>query len=531
MERSASCFQYQPLGYYRGSSRKLDHAADVSAHSPYVSPGALGDVPSESSTLAIAFHFTGKNWLTISGVSILILAPCFWHHEIVASDLGSHLYNSWLVQLIRRGQLPGLWISPQHTNILFDLMLSNLGAIFGLQAAEKLTVSLSVLTFFWGAFAFMSAAVRRAPWNLLPCIALVTYGWTFHLGFFNYYLSLGISFFGLALWWRGKRWERLGSLLIAPLVFVAHPLGLMWLLGAAAYIGIAEMLPRRHYQWLFCGAVAASLLGVHIYLWHHYVADHGARPFYSFNGADQLVLFGERYRVLARALLAFALVSIVLDLIRTRREPSPLRYYSIPVQLYFLAMFSALVLPDAIHLPPPTATIALLTERLTSITAVIGCCVLGAMHPRRWHFAAASVIAVVYFAFLYQDTAIVNRMESQAIQLVSKLPPNQRVLATIEPFPGSRILNQHVIDRACIGHSFSYGNYEPGSRVFRLRATPGNPYVLDSYELATETEQGDYLVQQRDLPLYEVYQCSENGTELCMRALKAGEYNGRTPDE
>ena len=86
-------------------------------------------------------------------------------------------------------------------------------------------------------------------------------------------------------------------------------------------------------------------------------------------------------------------------------------------------------------------------------------------------------------------------MEAQVVQLVSKLPPNQRVLATIEPFPGSRILNQHIIDRACIGRCFSYGNYEPGSCVFRVRATPGNPYVLDSYELATETEEGDYLVQ------------------------------------
>ncbi|HEY6442678.1 MAG TPA: hypothetical protein VIY66_04990, partial [Candidatus Acidoferrales bacterium] len=350
-------------------------------------------------------------------------------------------------------------------------------------------------------------------------------------GFFNYYLSLGLSFFGLALWWRGKGWERLSLLLIAPVVFVAHPLGLMWLLGAAVYIGIAEMLPRRAYQWLFCIAVAASLFAVHAYIWHHYVADQGARPFYSFNGADQLVLFGERYRVLARALLAFAIVSITVDLIQRRRESGFLKYYSVPIQLYILAMFSVLVLPDAIHFPPPTATIALLTERFTSITAVIGCCVLGGMQPRKWHFAAAAAIAAVFFAFLYRDTAIVNRMEAQVARLVTKLPPNQRVLATIEPFPGSRILNQHIIDRACIARCFSYGNYEPGSGVFRVRATPGNPYVLDSYELATETEQGDYLVQPRDLPLYEVYQCSENGTEICIRALKAGQYNGETPDE
>ena len=146
----------------------------MSAHSPYFSPSALGDAPADSSAFAIAFRFAGKHWLTVSGISILILAPCFWHREIVASDLGSHLYNAWLVQLIHRGQSPGLWIAPQHTNILFDIMLSNLGSILGLRAAEKLVVSLAVLNFFWGTFTFVSAAVKRAPWFLLPCIALVT---------------------------------------------------------------------------------------------------------------------------------------------------------------------------------------------------------------------------------------------------------------------------------------------------------------------------------------------------------------------
>lgn len=481
---------------------------------------------SNSSVFAIAFRFASEHWLALCGISVLILAPCFWHREIVASDLGSHLYNAWLVQLIHRGQGSGLWIAPQRTNVLFDILLTNLGPVFGWWAAEKLAVSTAVLIFFWGTFAVVAAAVQRPPWSLLPCIALITYGWTFHLGFFNYYLSLGLSFLCLAIWWRGKGWERLGWLAIAPLVLIAHPLGLMWLLGAVAYIGIAEILAHRRYQWLLCMAVAALLFALHVYIWHHYVADHGARPFFSFNGADQLVLFGERYRVLARALLVFAAVAIVIDLIRRRRETGLLKYYGIPIQLYVLAMLSVLVLPDAIHFPPPMATIALLTERMTSITAVIGCCVLGAVRPRKWHFAVLSAIAAVFFAFLYEDTAIVNRMQAEVIQLVSKLPPNQRVLATIEPFPGSRILDQHILDRACIERCFSYGNYEPGSRVFRVRATPGNPYVMSSYESAIETEQGDYLVKPGDLPIYEVYQCNPNGTEICIRSLKAGEPNG-----
>jgi len=486
---------------------------------------------SNSSVSATAFHFVGEHWLALSGISVLILAPCFWHREIIASDLGSHLYNAWLVQLIHRGQVSGLWIAPQRTNVLFDILLSNLGPLLGWWAAEKLVVSAAVLIFFWGTFALVASAVQRPPWSLLPCIAMITYGWTFHLGFFNYYLSLGLSFFGLAIWWRGKGWERLGLLAIAPLVLIAHPLGVMWLLGAAAYIGIAEMFTRRRYQWLLWILVAVFLFALHAYIWHHYVADQGPRPFYSFNGADQLVLFGERYRVLARALLLFAVVAIVVDLIRRRRETELLKYYGIPIQLYALAMLSVLVLPDAIHFPPPVATIALLTERMTSITAVIGCCVLGAMRPQKWHFAVVAAIAAVFFAFLYKDTAIVNRIQAEVIQVVSKLPPNQRVLATIEPFPGSRILDQHIIDRACIDRCFSYGNYEPGSRVFRVRATPGNPYVLSTYESATETEQGDYLVKPGDLPIYEVYQCTPNATEICIRSLKAGEPNGPRDDE
>jgi len=121
----------------------------------------------------------------------------------------------------------------------------------------------------------------------------------------------------------------------------------------------------------------------------------------------------------------------------------------------------------------------------------------------------------------------VNRMEGQVEQLVSTLPPNRRVMATIFPFPGSRILVQHIVDRACIARCFSYGNYEPGAAVFRVRATPGNPYVLSDYDLAVDMEHGGYVVQPGDLPVYQIYQCSASGTDLCITSLEAGEENDR----
>jgi hypothetical protein len=489
---------------------------------------------SESAALPEFLRFARERWLRLLATSALILVPCFWHREIVASDLGSHLYNAWLVQLIHRGQAPGLWIALQHTNVLFDFLLSGLGSIFGLRTGEKIAVSIAVLIFFWGVFALVSAATRRAPWILAPCIALFAYGWTFHLGFFNYYLSLGLAFFSLAIFWRGRGWEWLVSAAISLVALVAHPLGFAWLLAAAVYIAIAETARRPRYQLILFAVGAVLLWGFQHYLLRHYNVYGGSGPWYVFNGTDQLDLFGPRYHVPEIALVAFALIALAVDIIRRRHEPNLWKYYAIPLQLYVLVEMSVYLLPGGIHFPPPTAALALLTERLTSVSAALICCLLGVMQPRRWHLAGLTVIAAVFFSFLYQDTAKVNRMERQVVQLVSTLPPNQRVMATILPPPGSRVLIQHIVDRACIGRCFSYGNYEPSTGLFRVRAMPDNPYVLTDYELAVDMENGEYTVQAEDLPVYQVYQCSSSGTDLCIRSLEAGEDNDRLgvhPDE
>jgi hypothetical protein len=481
-------------------------------------------VPSQASSWPAVWPVLRERWPEILAICALILTPCFWHREIVSADLGSHLYNAWLVELIGRGQAPGLWIAPLHTNVLFDLLLSCLGSVLGLGAAEKIAVSIAVLIFFWGIFALASAAVRRPPWFLVPVIALFTYGWTFHLGLFNYYLSLGLSFFSLAILWRARGGERWIALAIAPLVLVAHPLGFFWLLGAGAYIWIHENTGKRVHVLLFALAVAA-MGALHFFLFRHYPVDAAAKPFYAFNGADQLILFGERYRIVARALLIFAVVSLAVDLAARRREHKPTSLYSLPLQLYLLTEVAIIFLPDAVAFPPPTAAVALLTERLTSVSAAMGCCLLAAMRPRKWHLFASGAIAAVFFSFLYRDTSIVNKMESQIIALVSALPPNQRVMGTILPPSGSRVSIQHIVDRACIGRCYSYGNYEPSAALFRVRALPGNPYVLSNYGLAVDTEQGDYIVQPRDLPVYQIYQCTAAGTDLCIRSLEAGEEN------
>jgi hypothetical protein len=491
----------------------------------YESPSAPRKLP----LFAVSADFLREHWLRFLAVSAIVLVPCFWHRRIVAGDLGSHIYNAWLVRLIDRGQAPGLWISHQWTNVLFDLLLSWSGALLGWDAGEKIAVSIAVLIFFWGVFAFVCAATRQAPWLIVPCIALATYGYTFCMGFFDYYLAIGLAFLSLAIFWRGTPWERIVAAAVAPLVLLAHPVGLIWLFGAAIYIGVASAVHWRWQPALF-GAGIAALFAGHHYFWTHFEVERAPHSLFWFNGADQLILFGNRYWIPAVALLVFAAAAIAADLVQrrgARSEHRLLDLYGIPLQLYILALLAVPLLPRGIHFSEGTAPIALLTERLTSVSLVLICCLLGAMRPRKWHVYTSCAVAAVFFVFLYQDTASVNRMEAQAERLVRTIPAGQRVLATIEAPPDSRILIQHMVDRACVGYCFSYGNYEPSSNVFRVRATPGNRYVLPDYGDAVDTESGEYVVQPDDLPAYQVYQCSASGTDLCMRPLQAGEPNDR----
>jgi hypothetical protein len=72
-----------------------------------------------------------------------------------------------------------------------------------------------------------------------------------------------------------------------------------------------------------------------------------------------------------------------------------------------------------------------------------------------------------------------------------------------------------------------YGNYEAPSLQFRVRAVPGNHYVMTSIPQAAAMERGAYIVQPQDLPASQIYQCGPTWTDLCLHPLQAGERNDR----
>ena len=475
----------------------------------------------ESHPLMLAGRFVRGHWLRMASISALLLVPCFWQRYIVAGDLDSHLYNAWLVLLIERGQAPGLWIARQWDNVLFDFTLSKMGNLFGLHVAERIAVIISVLVFFWGAFSLVSAAARRPPWLLVPFLAVLAYGWTFVNGFFNYYLSLGLSFFALALSWRGSGKVRLLVLALAPLIWMAHPLGFVWFVGAAGYVALARILPARaHIFLLFVAAAGLAALGRFLAL--HFPADWTPGPGLLANGSDQVSLPGPHYVLLARLLLAFVTACLAADILTSPRGKNGLKEYSLPLQLYVVVILGVSLLPGAIRLPQYAAPITNLTQRFSLLAAVLLCCMLGIVRPRKWHLLGFAAIAAAYFSLLYQDAAALVRLEGQAERLVSTLPPGARVTSAIWTTTDLRLLSNHLVDRACIGRCFSVSNYEPSSGQFRVRASSHNRIVASDPNISMAMQTGSYVVRREDLPLYQIFLCKRNLAELCLRELAAG---------
>jgi hypothetical protein len=474
-----------------------------------------------------------RRWVILA-VSIIVLVPCFWHRRIEAGDLASHVYNAWLAQLIEKGQAPGLYIAPQWINILFDVSLLRLTKFVGLAAAQKIAVSAGVLIFFWGVFAFVASVTERPPWFLTPCIAMLAYGYSFSMGFMNYYLSIGLACFGLAILWRGRGLAWFGGTVFALLALLAHPIGFLWLVVTLVYIRLKAVLPR---WWKVALPVssAAVFFAVHWYVSHRpaLLADWDRGPFYFYTGADQLDLYGQRYVVLAVAAFFFGVFCVAADVYGQRREGVSRERFELPLELYLVAFCAVALLPENLRPSIYGGWIGVLGSRLTTISAIFGLCILGLLKPRRWYLAGFSTCAAFFFVFLYQDTGWLNRLESNAEKLVSSLAPGTRVIVTLDAPKDSRIMFiHHSVERACIGHCFSYANYEPASREFRMRVREGSPVAVSSTDVAEDMASGEYEVDETDLPLKQIYQCDSNDlTKLCIRDLAAGDELGSVLDK
>jgi hypothetical protein len=448
--------------------------------------------------------------------SLLLLVPCFWQARVQAGDLSSHLYNAWLAQLVESGRAPGLALATQTTNILFDAGLSGLVRLCGAGAAQRIAVSLAVLTFVWGAFAFARAVAGFPPWHQLPALAMLAYGWVYHMGFFNFYLSLGLCFWVLALWWEMAPRRMAAAVPLLALAYLAHPLPVFWSLGVLAYAIAARKFSPPRRALLTAGCLGVMVAG-HFALRHLFPMRWSPTQFGNSLGLEQVWVFDVKYAVLPLGLLGIATLLLARLL---RRYGARQVVSGIPFQVCLLSAAGVALLPGAIRLPGAAAVLAYIPERMSLAVAVSACALLAAAPLRRADRHALLVLALVFFAFLYRDERKINGLEERVQNAVSALPAGSRV---VMPVADSAIRANpwwHILDRACLGRCYSYGNYEPSTLQFRVRAQGPNAIVAASPADVDLLRQGGYMVRDADLPLYQV-EVDPNG-KVSVRCLRAG---------
>jgi hypothetical protein len=489
----------------------------VAAEAPLEGAGAPDSPDGRDS----AQNFPGQTAVRVCLISALVLVPCLWQSRIQAGDLSSHLYNAWLSILIGEGKAPGLFIAPQRTNVLFDLILSGLMRVAGPWGAEHVAVPLVVLIFFWGGFALVCTVSRRRPWYILALLAMLAYGWVFHVGFMNFYLATGLCFWAFALLWTPGWKSALCAVPLIVLACLAHALPVAWLAGSLAYAWIARKIRPRARLILVFSALAALIITRH-FLMVHFATRWSSEQVVSMTGVDQMSVFASKYHPLEFMLGA---IWFALFLRAVRRKGEERMLFGIPFQLCILASAAVLFLPGAILLPGYNHPLRYISERMSLIVAVSGCALLGEVVPGRREKTAIAILMGLFFSFLYVDTRALNYVEGLMEQSVAQMPPGARVISALcDPRRDINLVG-HTLDRVCIGRCFSYANYEPATGQFRIRPERPNAFVAVEDRDTGAMQEGTYVVKPDDEPLYQIYL---DGRYLHSRLLKAGDVTGST---
>jgi hypothetical protein len=450
-------------------------------------------------------------------VACLLAIPCVWQQHVQASDLSSHLYNAWLVNRIAAGALKGLYVVPQYTNVLFDLLLSSLLKSFSVVSAERIAVISAVQVFFWGCFALVSATGARPAWQWTPLLALLTYGAVFRMGFFNFYISVGICCGAIALvWWNHSRarWLALPLLLAA---WIAHFLPCLWAVAVIGYIMAARRIRPSH-RWRLLAAGLIGIGGLAAFLASRVpsVWAPGIRV-ESFFGADQVFTFGAKYKIIAAVLLCW----LILLLVR-RFELHARPAHDIVLHLWLLMAVASVSLPDSIWLPLYTGGLAFIALRLSLLSAILLCAAVVRVPLKASEAIGQIVLMAAFLSFSYADERAFNLVEQKVARTVATLPLGSRVIATVKDSRLYLPALQHVVDRPCIGRCFDFADYEPSTGQFRLRAQPGNSLVISDSADIDKLEHKQFVFNRADVTVYRLFPC-EAGRNICEDRVSPGQ--------
>lgn len=449
-----------------------------------------------------------RGWRLLAFVSLLLL-PVFWVGRPRSMDLPSHTYNVWLAQLIRQGEAPGLWIEPMALNTAFERLFDAL--LFGMSypAAESAAFAVCVLVLGSGSALWVRAVAGRFPWPLAPLVLAAAHGFVTQAGFTNFMLAVGVAGAAGAALLSGGRVAWLAVPAGAAAV-LANPMGAAMMLGLSAYIWSARRLELRRSLWLFAAA-AAGIAAVGFWLPLKLPHTNVFHPV-AFLGAATLIPY--RLAYIGPALL-FLLVAGLFVLAGKRRPGM-----GVPLQAWLLAVLACLALPNSVQFPGHAAHFGFIHLRLSLAVMLAMIAWLGTFSLPRWAGWGAALVAVSYFALLFQDHHRGRHVDALLREAVLALPPRSRVVLPHTAEGYLLDLLAGALERACLEHCHNYLNYEPPTKAFRIRAGAGNGIVESQPKRVNRSYFQVFDVGEQHLPIY-VIEVREK--RFAVRAAVAGE--------
>jgi hypothetical protein len=350
----------------------------------------------------------------------------------------------------------------------------------------------------------------------MPWIAVLAYGWVFHMGFFNFYLSLGFCFWGLALAWNWQTRQLAITIPLLAVAYLAHALPVVWTIGVLAYLWLARRA-GPDYQTKLLGAVLLAIVALRVVLSSTLVTRWSGQQITLITGVDQLWVFDDKYSPLAAGAL------LIWGIWFWRHKGA---WRSTQFHICLITAAGILLIPSVVSIPGYKHALVYIAERMSLVLGVCVLAVLAEAPSRFYDRYVTAAILVLFFGMLYRDERLLNQYEDRVNAAVAQLPTNARVIASIEQ-PDLRVnAIAHMIDRSCIGRCYSYANYEPSTAQFRVRVNGENPIVAATYADSFGLQSGRYVVKDSDVPLYQLL-ADENG-QIQVRTVPAGQPCGMT---
>jgi hypothetical protein len=287
------------------------------------------------------------------------------------------------------------------------------------------------------------------------------------------------------------------AIVLLVLGWTAHFVAVLMIMAVLVYIAIAERLSRRGLVGLFVGAAAIALIG-HVFLRRFGNEQYVFEPEWRL-GVEQVWLFSTQYAWFTIALAVLWAAALAMLIWRKRSDVLTDR----AVHVYLLLALVGVLAPFGIRWISYSVTLGLLPGRITALAAVFGCAVVARAQFGRRVFIANWLIAIAFFSLLYRDARELNSVENEIEGIVHQLPRGSRIVSDID-WPQGRVQMWHLVDRACIGYAYDFGNYEAASGHFRIRVAPGNT-LLTWVSPEVDPVSTAVLLRGKGIPVYEIY--------------------------